>query len=286
MSHPAGDGLEARLTEHLRAEAGAMPPDSALWERLESRLGATRAGWRKTLAPDRHEGGAAERRAGQGRGASSTSAARGRFGWALNLAGLATFVVLVGAIALGLSTLLSGRAGQPVPASGLLDGFTATTDRALGYRMLVPSGWESLHMGTSRGYFPPGSAGKVDRVLLSAVNLGALERAGPDKPVIVGLELFRKTPTLAGWTAAQERLWAETGLDARKERAHPDAIIYSLRPSPDRVQLVAYKVDRGQPLVVALDGYGRYGSVSGLESEGLIRDLETMVASAEALPFR
>ena len=63
---------------------------------------------------------------------------------------------LAAVVATAVAVLLTaGRPGGDQPASSLIRCFEMRTDAVLGYAMLVPSGWESLNLGGSRGYLPP-----------------------------------------------------------------------------------------------------------------------------------
>jgi hypothetical protein len=155
------------------------------------------------------------------------------------------------------------------------------TDPKYQYRMLVPVEWEPIDLGDSRGYMPRGSVGKTDRVLLTARNLGTQSGAARDQKGLS--DLFKQAPSVAAWAEAQERRWGQAGYAFTKARTLPNGVIYAVTVSPDEVDLVAYVVDGGQPLAVALHGFGRYGKSAALRGAGLWTDFESIVGSAAAL---
>ncbi|MEZ4731104.1 MAG: hypothetical protein R3E79_28620 [Caldilineaceae bacterium] len=169
------------------------------------------------------------------------------------------------------------------PVSQAIDRFRWQTDGAYGYRMLRPANWQPINLGDARGYYPPGSTGETDRLLLVARNLLALDPALNSVP----LTLFRDQPTIAAWAAALEASWQRETTPVKSytlEETLPNARIYALQSStPDQMQVVAYFVADGQPLVISLDTFGRYANVQRLRDEGIFTDFVTMVTSGTAV---
>lgn len=95
----------------------------------------------------------------------------------------------------------TATATPPSPASALIDGFQWQTDGAFGYRMLRPANWQPINLGDARGYYPPGSIGETDRLLLVARNLNALDA----DVIVISRSIFQDHPHLADWTAALDR---------------------------------------------------------------------------------
>ena len=191
--------------------------------------------------------------------------------------------ILAGSLAAGV-LILAGRAGtrEPRVASGTAPGFISQADARYGYEMLVPRAWQVVDTGDGRAYTHPDPAQAPDRVALTAANLRTLAAAGGDDTRVAQYELWKRSPSLPEWAQALEANWRRMGITAREERSLPNARIYSVTPSQGEVRLIAYAVDGDQPLVVQLQGGGRYGSLEGLRREGLLRDFETVVSSVRA----
>ena len=187
------------------------------------------------------------------------------------------------ALAVGILYLAARSGGQtPAPKSTLIPSFAHQSDMRYGYRMIVPSGWEVVDLGDARGFSPPGMRDRPDRVLLTVANLDTLARRTGEGTEILPHALWESSRSLPVWTEALEENWRQMGVPMRRERSLPGVRIYSLTPTSDEVQLVAYAIDGDQPLVVQLLGRGVYGNVSVLRRLGLMADFETMVESARA----
>lgn len=175
------------------------------------------------------------------------------------------------------------RSEVPTPTSKLVGKFVQQSDTDFGYQMLRPADWESINLGDSRGYMPPGSTDNADRVLLTATNLLTLSKTLGQNTQIATLQQFRRDPSLSGWTAIREQDWNAFGAEVKLERSLDRAAIYVAKPATGQSHLIAYVVDDDQPLVLSLYGYGAYGDRATLAAEGLIDDFATIVASATAL---
>jgi hypothetical protein len=177
--------------------------------------------------------------------------------------------------------LLTARShsGEHTPASQIISGFRNEEDREFGYSMLVPTGWESVNLGSARGYTPPSQAGATDGVSLTAANLRTIGESPGENAQLLPYELFKRNPSLSAWTDSVAESWRQNGIAAQEQDSLPNARIYSVVPAKGQVQLVAYAIDGDQPLAVQLIGRGRYGTVEGLRDAGLFEDFKTMVES-------
>lgn len=98
------------------------------------------------------------------------------------------------------------RAALPQPVSRLINGFVAQTDGEFGYQVLRPANWDVINLGDARGYFPAGSAGKANRVLLLVTNYQTLASMGDQaKVTITQLAEFQQDPSIAAWSAKREQ---------------------------------------------------------------------------------
>lgn len=173
----------------------------------------------------------------------------------------------------------------PTPASSLIGSFVIQV--AKDYQMLQPLGWEAVDHGTSYSYVAPGSRGASDGIELQVVNYAAQFANRPQTTSLASAEwlAFQQNPTLSGWTAAMVLSWPSLGLQPVELRELPEAIIYTYEfpnSHPPARALVAYKVDRGQPLGVMLTAKGAYADLDRLQREGLLDDFVTMVESLRA----
>lgn len=184
-------------------------------------------------------------------------------------------------------TLRPGEDLIPTPASLLVGTFVRQTDGLFGYRMLRPANWESVNSIDSRVYATPGFRAQADRIVLRAVNLQAYYKSGTtaNGSIIVALFAFEQDPSLDGWTAGVEQNWKSIGIEATLLRTLPQAKIYAVKsPGATDILLVAYAVDENQPLAMELAASGVYADLERLQKEGILEDLATMVASAQAIP--
>ena len=169
----------------------------------------------------------------------------------------------------------------PASVSSAVGSFVHQTDGHFGYAILRPADWAPVALGQARGYAAMTAEGERAGLILTVVNLGVLD--GQPDGSIAQLDLFRKTPTLQGWTTGIERLWRSIGLTFTRAGSNADAVIYIV-DLPDQVQLVAFAVDRGQPLAIDLTGSSAFADVAFLRQAGVLADFETIVASIEAIP--
>jgi hypothetical protein len=99
------------------------------------------------------------------------------------------------------------------------------------------------------------------------------------------LALFEKDSSLEGWTKGIERMWKSNGLGFTLLRTLPQAKVYRVKtPGDANVQLVAFAVEHKQPLAMQLTASGGYADVERLQTEGVLDDFVTMVASVQAIP--
>lgn len=185
-----------------------------------------------------------------------------------------------------ISTVQPGEKVMPTPASSLVGSFVWQTDGLFGYRMLRPTNWESTKPYDGRDYGTPGSQDKTDRIMLRTVNLQAYDKSGTSATgMIAQLALFEKDSSLDGWTKGIEQMWKSSGLEPTLLRTLPQAKIYSVTSAgTSDVQLVAYAVDKDQPLAVSLSASGTYADMERLQKEGILGDFAAMVASLQAIP--
>jgi hypothetical protein len=173
----------------------------------------------------------------------------------------------------------------PTPTSSLVASLVWQTDGLFGYRMLRPANWESANLVDCRGYATPGFD-KADRIMLRAVNLQAHYKSATSSTGLnATLALFEMNSSLEGWTRGVEQNWKSNGIESTLLRTLPQAKIYSVTsPSSSDVQLVAFAVDKKQPLAMDLTASGAYADMERLRKEGILDDFSAMAASAQAIP--
>ena len=122
--------------------------------------------------------------------------------------------------------------------------------------------------------------------MLRAVNLRAYYKSAKSPNGLnVPLFLFEKDSSLEGWTTGIEQNWKSNGLEFTLLRTLPQAKIYLVKsPGSSDVQLVAFVVDKNQPLAVELTASGAYADLERLKHDGVVDDFATMLASAQAIP--
>lgn len=197
----------------------------------------------------------------------------------LAMLSIVTTVVLL--VEMSSSTLT--MAAPPTPASSLVDGFVLETDKVYGYEMLRPASWTSLDLGDRRGYLPVNSAGQSDRIMLAVTNLKTVSDAFAEKSgLVANYELFQQDPSLSAWMPKVETLWKSNGLHFEVLDQLPNAAVYAVKPDSNQIQIVAYVVNQGQPLGIALYGFGTFSDLKKIQGAGLLTDFETMVVSAVA----
>jgi hypothetical protein len=174
----------------------------------------------------------------------------------------------------------------PTPASSLVGTFIWQTDGPFGYRMLRPANWVSTKPLDGRYYGTPGFQDKTDRIVLRVINLQAYYKSGTGAHgVNAQLLLFEKDSSLEGWTKGIERMWKSNGLGFTLLRTLPQAKVYRVKtPGDANIQLVAFAVDHKQPLAMQLTASGVYADMERLQTEGVLDDFVTMVASVQAIP--
>lgn len=202
-------------------------------------------------------------------------------GW--RMTGAFAGMAAVAAVAVAIAVMPLFRS----PGAGSLVGtLVSQTDGRYGYEMLRPAAWTAVDLGGSAGRgYKPSSETPGDRLLLQVGNLSdAAKLANPDRETTAQWELFHRNPSLAGWTIGIEQMWQAIGIEFTVLETLPNAVIYAL-PSPDgsQVQLGAYAVDHGQPLVIGLSASGAYGSLDTLRADGLLSAFDAMVKSVQAI---
>jgi hypothetical protein len=177
--------------------------------------------------------------------------------------------------------------GTPTPHSSLISAFVDQTDGVAGYRMLRPTNWTAIGGSIDgRLYIGPGPANAQQGIKVSVLNLKLVAAALGANTVNAQWLLFQQDPSLVGWTAGVEAMWARDGESFTLLRTLPNAKIYVLSPAPGSgpVVLVAYAIDQGQPLILELQASGTEADLSRLESEGIVDDFATMAGSITAIP--
>jgi hypothetical protein len=165
-----------------------------------------------------------------------------------------------------------------------MDSFVPEKDMKYGYEMLRPAGWTSFDQGDRRTFIPPGTQVKPDRFELVISNYKRVtELTSDQESLIVQYSIFQQNPSLDAWTSAIQAFWEHEGIPFELLDRLSNAVLLVVRPLPGQVQVIAFIVSNGQPLVVGLFGYGKYNSLEELRALGLLEDFETMVASASAL---
>lgn len=184
------------------------------------------------------------------------------------------------------STVEAGTGSLPTPISSLMEHFVWQTDGLFGYHMLRPANWDSINLVDYRGYTTPGFAEQADRILVRVVNLQTSdESSGTSTGLTATLALFEKEPSLEGWTEGIEQNWQSNGIESTLLRTLPEAKLYSVRsPSSSDVQIVAYSVDRKQPIAIDLTASGIYADIDYLQQKGILDDFIAMVESVQAIP--
>ncbi len=185
-----------------------------------------------------------------------------------------------------ISTVQPGEKVIPTPASSLVGSLVWQTDGLFGYRMLRPTNWESANSGDSREYATPGSRAKADRIVLRVVNLQAHYKSATSPTGLnATLALFEMNSSLEGWTKGVEQNWKSNGIESTLLRRLAQAKIYSVTsPGSSDIQIVAFAVDKNQPLAMDLTASGTYADMERLRKDGILDDFSAMVASAQAIP--
>lgn len=101
------------------------------------------------------------------------------------------------------------RVQNPIPRSTLVGRFVSHTDPDFGYAMLVPAGWEHIHLGNVAGYMPPDSDGATDRVLLDVRNVNVTSRWLPEGSRVAGLAGFQRSGSLDDWLSSLAKVSGE-----------------------------------------------------------------------------
>lgn len=170
----------------------------------------------------------------------------------------------------------------PAPSSDLVGQFTWEVDNQFGYQILRPATWESMDLGDMRAYLPPDSTGKADRVMLGVSNMLKGSNSLPSNTYMAGMRGFEQKGTLAAWQKEREALWHSLGISFYLLQQSSNSAIYVVEWAPNQLQLIAHVVDKGQPLIVVLYGFGFFSNVGELTKAGLLTDFQTMVASVTA----
>jgi hypothetical protein len=174
----------------------------------------------------------------------------------------------------------------PTPVSSLVGTFIWQTDGLFGYRVPRPASWESMKPLDGRYYGTPGFQDRTGRLVLRVINLQAYYHSGANvHGVNAQLALFEKDSSLEGWTKGIERIWKSNGLGFTLLRALPEAKVYMVKTAGyANLELVAFAVDQKQPLAMELTASGVYADMERLQTEGVLDDFATMVASIQAIP--
>lgn len=174
----------------------------------------------------------------------------------------------------------------PTPTSSLIDQFIWQTDGLYGYRMLRPLKWTSVDTKGNRLYLPPNMTGQKDRLTLEAINLLILaEQTETTNGLNATFYLYQQDPTLEGWTKGLEQSWSNFGMKFTLESTLSNAKVYLLQDpkATDEINIAAYILEYGVPLVVGLQASGIYADIEYLRKEGIMDDLEVMVESMQPI---
>jgi hypothetical protein len=196
-------------------------------------------------------------------------------------------VIVVAGVVLVARQPVGPGAGIPTPHSSLISSFVEQTDGVAGYRMLRPTNWTASGGSIDgRLYIGPGPANAQQGIEVSVLNLKLVAAALGENTVNAQWLLFQQDPSLIGWTAGIEAMWARDGESFTLLRTLPHAKIYvlSLAAGSRPVVLVAYAIDQGQPLILELQASGTEADLSRLEAEGMVDDFATMAGSITAIP--
>jgi hypothetical protein len=174
-------------------------------------------------------------------------------------------------------------ATDPKASSRVVGNFADQPDTRFGYRIHRPAGWESLDAGDRRAYVTPGGTMKADHVVLGVANLTLEANHLGGHSEILGMEEFERNPSLATWTTSRERFWRVYGIPFEREPSGPGMAIYNLAQGDGKSHSVAYVLDRGQLLLLSMDGSGVYRDRGRLARAGLLRDFRAMAATLTAL---
>ncbi len=190
-------------------------------------------------------------------------------------------IIISISLLIGVVQVEPASAASPSPKSSLIDAFVLVTDNIYGYKAFIPANWKSVDFGDRRGYYPINSESDPNRIVLAFTNFATISSilAGQNG-LVPNYELFRQDPSLGPWTTKIEGLWSRLGIKFNIISQMPEARIYLVNPSPDQLQLIGYIVDQGEPLGVSLNGLGVFNNIEIIKDSGLLKDFETIVASA------
>jgi len=176
------------------------------------------------------------------------------------------------------------------PTDPVVSPFIPQTDGKFGYAMLRPAAWTAVDGRDLGRMYRDGTNVADSRVLLIVRNV-ALSHMEGDMDAMI----FAEDSTLGAWTTSREQTWRHDHEEFVLLQSLPNARVYATRltgttmdgDTTQRLGLVAYVVDQGQPLVVALDGSANSGSLPSLDelrASGAIDGFITMVRSLHAIP--
>jgi hypothetical protein len=174
----------------------------------------------------------------------------------------------------------SAQPGHPLGA------LVNQSDGRFGYEMLRPAGWAAVEAAPGRGYLDARSLQDA-RLGLVVTNLAVAARSVADpQGELPQWEAFRRDPTLDGWTSGIERMWRSNGIDYQTLKATSTAKVYLTSYGANReLQVVAFVVRSGQPLVVGLQGTASHPLLDRSQlSASLLGDFMTIVDSLKAIP--
>jgi hypothetical protein len=195
---------------------------------------------------------------------------------------------LLAAVAAGAAAFVISGLNKPSQPS--LSPFIRQTDGKFGYVMLRPAAWTAVDGRDIGRVYRDGTNVADTRVILTVRNIAASHLEGDMDPMI-----FSEHPTLGGWTASWEQSWRHDHVEFVLLQSLPNARIYATRltgtsmdgDTVQRLILVAYVVDQGQPLKVGLEGSATGGSLPSLaelRANGAIEGFIAMVRSLSAIP--
>lgn len=170
-----------------------------------------------------------------------------------------------------------------VAASTIVGGFVDQVDGRWGYEALRPEAWRPQSgPGQGRAFVSPAPRGSGGSIILLIHNL-ANETHAPSTDV--EWELFRRSPTLSGWTSGLERSMASDQVTYTLLAQSSGGKVY-VTSRAGKISLNAFVVDGGQPLAMALVASPQLSSLDPLDrlrESGLVNDFVKMAVSLRAI---
>ncbi len=191
--------------------------------------------------------------------------------------GLAVFV----AMSIALSSVIPAMASTPQAASAAVGSLVQQIDNVYGYQILRPAAWSSADLGDGRSY-SLAADGNLPTLTLTVTNLKTIGVAYAGQAVVANYQAFQNASSFADWMRGTEVMWSTNGIAYERIRQLPNAAIYAVTTSSGTVQLVGFKISRGEPLGLSLEARSPYDLGADLEVSDLLKDFVTMSVSLSA----